>query len=112
MVDDATWVTGFLDIIDPALDTVKRLLNFGQNSDNNNSRLNDTLKYMGGGGKDGQSTQVAGSSVGGREDTETGSGFNLDAFLREKLSLDPSKIEVNLDSQRLGRFIRGRTSGA
>ncbi|KAF2554587.1 hypothetical protein F2Q68_00017534 [Brassica cretica] len=55
---------------------------------------------------------LAGSSVGGREDTETGSGFNLDAFLSEKLSLDPSKIEVNLDSQRLGRFIRGRTSGA
>ncbi|XP_009146046.1 protein high chlorophyll fluorescent 107 [Brassica rapa] len=111
VVDDATWVTGFLDIIDPALDTVKRLLNFGQNSDNNNSQLNDTLKYMGG-AKDGQSSQVAGSSVGGREDTETGSGFNLDAFLREKLSLDPSKIEVNLDSQRLGRFIRGKTSGA
>lgn len=111
VVDDATWVTGFLDIIDPALDTVKRLLNFGQNSDNNNSPLNDTLKYMGG-AKDGQSNQVAGGSVGGREDTETGSGFNLDAFLREKLSLDPKKIEVNLDSQRLGRFIRGRTSGA
>ncbi|CAN8259051.1 unnamed protein product [Cochlearia groenlandica] len=106
VVDDATWVTGFLDIIDPALDTVKRLLNFGQNSDNNNKRLSDTLRNMGG-TKDSQSNQQTVSSM-GREDTETGSGFNLDAFLRNKLSLDPSKLDVNLDSQRLGRFIRGK----
>lgn len=108
VVDDATWVTGFLDIIDPALDTVKRLLNFGQNNDNN--RLTDTLRNMTR-AKDSQSSQQPGSSV-GREDTDTGSGFNLEAFLREKLSLDPSKIDVNLDSQKLGRFSRGRISGA
>lgn len=108
VVDDASWVTGFLDIIDPALDTVKRLLNFGQSNDNN--RLTDTLRNMGG-AKDSQSSQQPVSSV-GLEDTETGSGFNLDAFLREKLSLDPLKLDVNLDSQRLGRFTRGRISGA
>ncbi|KAL1226366.1 Protein high chlorophyll fluorescent [Cardamine amara subsp. amara] len=108
VVDDASWVTGFLDIIDPALDTVKRLLNFGQNNDNN--RLTATLRNMNG-AKDSQSNQQLESSV-GREDTDTGSGFNLDAFLREKLSLDPLKLDVNLDSQRLGRFTRGKINGA
>lgn len=108
VVDDASWVTGFLDIIDPALDTVKRLLNFGQNNDNN--RLTATLRNMNG-TKDSQSNQQPESSV-GREDTETGSGFNLDAFLREKLSLDPLKLDVNLDSKRLERFTRGRINGA
>lgn len=108
VVDDASWVTGFLDIIDPALDTVKRLLNFGQNNDNN--RLTATLRNMNG-TKDNQSNQQPESSV-GREDTETGSGFNLDAFLREKLSLDPLKLDVNLDSKRLERFTRGRINGA
>ncbi|MBA0570963.1 hypothetical protein Golob_004561 [Gossypium lobatum] len=30
VVDDASWVTGFLDVIDPALDSIKRLLNLDQ----------------------------------------------------------------------------------
>lgn len=106
VVDDASWVTGFLDIIDPALDTVKRLLNFGQSNDNN--RLTATLRNMGGGATKDSQPEI---SV-GREDTETGSGFNLDAYIRQKLSLDPSKLDINLDSQRLGRFIRGRTSNS
>ena len=32
VVDDASWVMGFLDIIDPALDSVKKLLNLDQPS--------------------------------------------------------------------------------
>jgi hypothetical protein len=108
VVDDASWVTGFLDIIDPALDTVKRLLNFGQNNDNN--RLTTTLRNMNR-TKDSQSNQQPESSA-GREDIETGSGFNLDVFLRSKLSLDPLKLDVNLDSKRLERFTRGRINGA
>ena len=29
---------------------------------------------------------------------ESGSGFNLDKFIREKLSLDPSKLDIDFGS--------------
>lgn len=30
VVDDVSWVTGFLDILDPAVDSIKKLLNMDQ----------------------------------------------------------------------------------
>ncbi|XP_010548997.1 PREDICTED: protein high chlorophyll fluorescent 107 [Tarenaya hassleriana] len=86
IVDDASWVSGFLDILDPALDSIKRLLNFGQNG-GNSYRQSDTLRNV----------EIQSDEQTGRENTDTGSGFDLDSFIRGKLSLDPLKLEVDMD---------------
>ncbi|KAL8513683.1 hypothetical protein ACS0TY_012976 [Phlomoides rotata] len=76
IVDDASWIMGFMDIIDPAIDSIKRLLNL--NKVQNSST-----------GEDMQFERVSG-------DPASGSGFDLDEFIRQKLSLDPSKLEIRL----------------
>lgn len=73
VVDDASWMMGFLDIIDPAVDSIKRLFNMDKVTNEKPAGNGD----------------IAG--------TATGSGFNLDAFIRQKLLLDPSKLEFRLD---------------
>ncbi|KAL8153668.1 hypothetical protein V2J09_011428 [Rumex salicifolius] len=95
VVDDASWVMGFLDIFDPALDNLKKILNLDQNSPYNTlnslktsrAEVDETsekptissLPYLAG---------IAG----------IGTGFDLDAFIKEKLSLDPSKIDDRLEA--------------
>ncbi|KAK4783440.1 hypothetical protein SAY86_007814 [Trapa natans] len=85
VVDDASWVMGFMDIIDPALDSIKRLLKFDQNSyqpyDTSTSTLGSNEKTM-----------TGESNLSGK-DMESGNGFDLDAFMREKLSLEPSELD-------------------
>lgn len=81
VVDDASWIMGFLDIIDPAIDSIKRLLNL--KGDEYSGSVQDD-KYDGG-----FST-----------DMESGSGFILDKFIRDKLLLDPLKLEVDLEPSR------------
>ncbi|XP_071696753.1 protein high chlorophyll fluorescent 107 isoform X2 [Rutidosis leptorrhynchoides] len=84
VIDDASWVTGVLDIIDPAIDSIKKLLNINQNSYNkpqDNSTSEERLETE------------------SENNTESGSGFNLDGFIREKLSLDASKLDIDLDSK-------------
>ncbi|XP_024929723.3 protein high chlorophyll fluorescent 107 isoform X2 [Ziziphus jujuba] len=88
VVDDASWVMGFLDIIDPALDSVKRLFKMDQNS---YSMSQDSLKRMAGMDK----ISIDGGSFG-----SSSSGFNLDAFIMERLSLDPSKLEIQTETIR------------
>nr|XP_048321874.1 protein high chlorophyll fluorescent 107 isoform X2 [Ziziphus jujuba var. spinosa] len=88
VVDDASWVMGFLDIIDPALDSVKRLFKMDQNSYNMSQ---DSLKRMAGMNK----ISIDGGSFG-----SSSSGFNLDAFIMERLSLDPSKLEIQTETIR------------
>lgn len=75
-MDDASWIMGFMDIIDPAIDSIKRLLNL--------NKVQNSLA-----GEDMQFERVSG-------DLLNGSGFDLDEFIRQKLSLDPSKIEIRL----------------
>ena len=87
MVDDASWVMGFLDIIDPALDRIKRLFNLEQDlfkkqdSVENAEETKDVEKFP--------------------EDDQRESGFDLDAFIKEKLSLDPSKIDDKMEASLL-----------
>ncbi|CAK9138899.1 unnamed protein product [Ilex paraguariensis] len=90
VVDDASWVMGFLDIIDPTVDSIKRLFNFDQNwkSKANVSSSKTLLGANGGGIKE--------DSAASSNQRESASGFDLDAFIREKLSLDPSKIDIQL----------------
>lgn len=78
-MDDASWIMGFLDIIDPAVDSIKRLLNLEKDDDN------PVGKEQFGGGD-----CVDGSG--------SGSGFDLDEFVRQKLLLDPSNLEVGFKS--------------
>lgn len=97
MVDDASWVMGFLDIFDPALDSIKRLLNLDQNSD---SKGKEILRRL-----EGDTDASTGSSSQmidhinlvneGNVDLEM-SEFDLDAFIQDKLNLDASKLDSQL----------------
>ncbi|KAL8197869.1 hypothetical protein R6Q57_030157 [Mikania cordata] len=84
VVDDGSWVTGVLDIIDPAIDSIKKLLNINQNPYN---MTRDS------------STSEGGSDPAGESNAESGSGFDLDRFISEKLSLDASKLDIDLESK-------------
>ncbi|XP_059646444.1 protein high chlorophyll fluorescent 107 [Cornus florida] len=101
VVDDASWVMGFLDIIDPAIDSVKRLLNFDQNSYYKAEYSSKNILR-------GDDNNTGEESVGPSSDyiyysaATIGTGFNVDSFVREKLSLDTSKLDVQMEaSQRL-----------
>lgn len=106
VVDDASWVMGFFDIIDPTLDRVKKFLNLDENLFYKaNSATSATSQ-----GK--ESFTPLFNYVDGKN---LESGFNLDAFVREKLSLDPSNLEINLeDSRKIVRkaWISYRKTGA
>nr|GMD30989.1 protein high chlorophyll fluorescent 107 [Ipomoea batatas] len=86
VVDDESWVMGFLDIIDPTIDRLKRIFNLDQNSFVKDSDSSKSLK-----GTDDNSISEEPDTNGSRLDTA--SGFNLDKFIRENLSLEPSKLE-------------------
>ncbi|XWS53519.1 hypothetical protein CRYUN_Cryun10bG0008300 [Craigia yunnanensis] len=95
VVDDASWVMGFLDVIDPALDSIKRLLNLDQNLSN---KAQKPLKDAGANQNSAQEPLVSPSS--GQNDgidIENKSRFNLDAFIKEELSLDPSKLDIPME---------------
>ncbi|OIT32882.1 PREDICTED: protein high chlorophyll fluorescent 107 [Nicotiana attenuata] len=136
VVDDESWIMGFLDVIDPAIDSIKRLLNLDQNSyykvkeSSNTTAVDDTdgnteestgssstnisqeestgsssanISTEESAGSSSSSANISteesgGSSSGNIKDNsiDTGSGFDLDDFIREMLSLDPSKLEVQL----------------
>ncbi|KAJ0034122.1 hypothetical protein Pint_24352 [Pistacia integerrima] len=95
VVDDASWVMGFLDIIDPALDRIKRLLNLERNSYNK-----EPSRYNPGANEDQIDEESAGPSPGSYlgNDLEGLSGFDLDKFVRDRLSLDPDKLNVLLET--------------
>nr|GEX35078.1 protein high chlorophyll fluorescent 107 [Tanacetum cinerariifolium] len=86
VTDDGSWVTGVLDIIiDPAIDSIKKLLKIDQNSYN---KQQDS------------SASEEGSNPVSENNTESGSGFNLDDFISQKLSLDASKLDIDLGSKK------------
>ncbi|KAK6160996.1 hypothetical protein DH2020_004377 [Rehmannia glutinosa] len=74
IVDDASWIMGFMDIIDPAIDSIKRLLNMEKvkNSSSNEDR-----------GEDEDSREFSTDYVNSSDTTGCGSGFNLDEFIRQ-----------------------------
>ncbi|XP_060183921.1 protein high chlorophyll fluorescent 107 [Lycium barbarum] len=98
VVDDESWIMGFLDVIDPAIDSIKRLLNLDQNS--YYKVKESTSNTIAGDETDGNTEESAGSSSGNINDNniDTGSGFDLDDFIRVMLSLDPSKLDVQLQT--------------
>ena len=95
-MDDASWVMGFLDIIDPAIDSVKRLLKLEKNSLDTTV---DSLRKLGGTDDKKIDEESIGNSSNGN-DNEGESGFDLDAFIMQRLSLDPSKLDDLLETTR------------
>ena len=95
-MDDASWVMGFLDIIDPAIDSVKKLLKLDQDS---NDETDDVLR----GTASADDNYVYRESFGpfsNGNDKEAERGFDLDAFVSERLSLDPSKLDFLVETAR------------
>lgn len=66
-------------MIDPAIDSLKKLLNINQNP------------------RDSPSEE--GSDRVDESNAESGTGFDLDGFISEKLSLDASKLDIDLVSK-------------
>ncbi|XP_061349119.1 protein high chlorophyll fluorescent 107 [Gastrolobium bilobum] len=94
VVDDASWVMGFLDILDPAIDSLKRLLKLDPNSYN---MPPDFLRNIAGT----ISNRVDFSSRNDDNDVDGESDFDLDAFIVERLSLDSSNLEVQLGTPKI-----------
>ncbi|CAK8563782.1 unnamed protein product [Lathyrus sativus] len=94
VVDDASWVMGFLDILDPAIDTLKRLLKMDPNSFNvspySMKNITATKKNM---------ADYSSEDDNNNEGDE--SEFDLDRFIMERLSLDVSKLEVQLETTKI-----------
>ncbi|XP_027165527.1 protein high chlorophyll fluorescent 107 [Coffea eugenioides] len=93
VVDDASWAMGFLDIIDPAIDSIKKLLNLGQNP---YKKAVNPLTGSPGAENGDSGEESAGRSSDYVKGTRSEEEFDLDKFVREKLSLDPSELEVQL----------------
>lgn len=91
VVDDASWVMGFLDILDPAIDSLRRLLKMDPNSFNVPP---DSMRNITGSKKN----MVHYSSEDDDNDVDDDSEFDLDAFIMDRLSIDVSKLEVQLET--------------
>lgn len=94
-MDDASWVMGFLDVLDPALDSIKRLLNLDQGLINKAREPPKDAKSIEDGAKESLLTTLGlsdGNGIG------YGSRFDLDAFIKDKLSLDPSKLDILMEN--------------
>ncbi|KAL4643130.1 hypothetical protein ACB092_02G071400 [Castanea dentata] len=106
VVDDASWVMGFLDIIDPAIDSIKRLLKLDQESFNKVKDSMENIPEINGNCTDKESVSPSAVSLDSKHN-ESGTGMDLDAFISEKLSLDPSKLEVQMESSK--SFVTNKT---
>ncbi|XP_062211025.1 protein high chlorophyll fluorescent 107-like [Phragmites australis] len=115
VVDDASWVMGFLDIIDPALDSVKKLLNLDQPSgparqdivkstaDPSSPTIRSSAagEYSESSTTGGSDTSVLSSNDGKDKaeaaETPESTGFDLDGFIKKRLSLDPAELDAVLE---------------
>lgn len=100
VVDDASWIMGFLDIIDPALDSIKRLLNLDQTSDLRGQEILRTIKETNNSTKGVSETTLANDHNERREENADlqASDFDLDAFIRDKLSLDATTLDELMEN--------------
>ena len=113
-MDDASWVMGFLDIIDPALDSVKKLLNLDQPSvparqdsvkstaepspptTRSSAAQPSETSATRGSDTSGLSSNDAGNS-GSKAVEAPGSDFDLDGFIKKRLALDPAELDAVLE---------------
>ena len=106
VVDDASWVMGFLGIIDPAIDRLKRLLKLDPNS--YNVPL-DSLRSIAGTNKN--KVDLASPTSNGNVGEDDESDFDLDSFIMERLSLDTSNLEVQLEPSKISSVKTGKSPG-
>ncbi|XP_042438089.1 protein high chlorophyll fluorescent 107 [Zingiber officinale] len=95
LVDDASWVMGFTDIIDPALDSLKRLLNLDPSFELKEQKILRSLETANNSSNEFLRNPTLTDNVLEREEN-TGSyesDFNLDVFAKTKLSLDVSTLD-------------------
>lgn len=113
-MDDASWVMGFLDIIDPALDSVKKLLNLDHPSGlarqgtvkaktkpsptTRSSTAEESSETSAAKNSDtpGLSSIDADNIVGEAAETP-GSDFDLDGFIKKRLGLDTAELDAVLE---------------
>lgn len=105
---------GFLDIIDPALDSVKKLLNLDQPSgparqDNvkgttepssptvRSSAAGEYSETSATGGSDTSDLSSNDGDGGGEAAEPPGNGFDLDGFIKKRLALDPAELDAVLE---------------
>lgn len=98
VVDDPLWVMGLLDIFDPAMGSIKRMFKWEQPPDSKSKKDLSRAKDQ--------------SATGG-ESSETRemekSDFDLDAFLKRRLSVDPSKLDELFERTNLKTNISTRS---
>ncbi|RZC04412.1 protein high chlorophyll fluorescent 107-like isoform X2 [Glycine soja] len=103
VVDDASWVMGFLGIFDPAIDSLKRILKLNPNSYN---MPLDSLRNIAGTNKN----RVDSSSDDEDDDDANGKNdFDLDAFIKQKLTLDLSNLEIQLETPKFYSVKRSKS---
>jgi hypothetical protein len=99
---------GFLDIIDPALDSVKKLLNLdpqsgpaGQNIVRGTREPNRSSMRSSAGEEYSETSATGGSNnanLSGNQTAETPQrGFDLDGFIKKRLGLDPAELDAVLE---------------
>ncbi|KAF3795206.1 high chlorophyll fluorescent 107 protein [Nymphaea thermarum] len=93
IVDDASWVMGFLDMIDPAVDSIKKLLNLN-NSSLNEEAIQDVIKQENYSNTGTRAVPTSVTEENNPYGNDSPGGFDVDAFVRDKLSLDPSQLEI------------------
>lgn len=108
VVDDASWVMGFLDIIDPALDSVKKLLNLDQPSGPTRQDDVKSTARSSAAGESSETSAAVGSDSSGLKSHDAGnngseatgtptSDFDLDGFIKKRLALDPGELDAVLE---------------
>ncbi|KAF6143357.1 hypothetical protein GIB67_001301 [Kingdonia uniflora] len=119
VVDDASWVTGILDIFDPAFDSIKRLLKIDQTSysKGEDNLINKTeITYSRSISEELADTSSAGlpesnDKEGGDETiSPSSSSFDLDTFIKDRLCIDVSKLEVQMEMMTTPKKIKSSRS--
>ncbi|XP_074564766.1 protein high chlorophyll fluorescent 107 [Curcuma longa] len=102
VVDDASWVMGFTDIIDPALDSLKRLLNLDGSFELKEQKILRSLETTALNNSSNEFLRNPTLTDNGSECEENTSpyesDFNLDVFVRDKLSLNVSNLGTVIES--------------
>ncbi|XP_012084081.1 protein high chlorophyll fluorescent 107 isoform X2 [Jatropha curcas] len=93
VVDDASWVMGILDIIDPTLDSIKRLLKLDQSPYGKTQEVLSNIT-----GESETSVDVTSRNNTDGNFIKSGTGFDLDSFIQKRLSLDPTKLDIQLQA--------------
>ncbi|XP_026436943.1 protein high chlorophyll fluorescent 107-like [Papaver somniferum] len=107
VVDDASWVMGFMDIIDPTLDRIKRFLNLENSQIQEMDSVRNIVRTNRSSIDDEDFVDTSSSSSlpdlkneEERSDASTPSSFDLDGFIKRKLSLDVSRLDFQIEASR------------